>query len=109
MNTNNSAPTQEQINASMMAELARLKAENDALRARVPAAKTDGGFKVTDKGAISFYHGSRFPVTLYLSQWEKLIASIPHLQGFIETHRDKLAVKPTKVKDEAVRDEVQVA
>jgi hypothetical protein len=106
---NTQAPTQDQINAANLAELARLRAENEALRNAMPKAKTDGGFKVTDKGAISFYHGSRFPVTLYLSQWERLIGSIDHLKGFIEANREKLAVKPSKVKDESLQDDVQVA
>jgi len=51
-------------------------------------------FKVSDKGAVSVYGLQvRFPVTLYLGQWERLIAAMPELKQFIADNRAKLAVK----------------
>lgn len=79
---------QEQINA----ELQRLREEN----AKLKNQKTVGGCKVTDKGGISFYGLGRFPVTLYMSQWETLLAKADEIRDFIHANKDKLAVKPTK-------------
>jgi hypothetical protein len=65
---------------------------------RVTSAKTSGGFKVTEKGGISRYGLGRFPVTLYLSQWEQVIGDVKSgtLEAFIEANRAKLAVKADK-------------
>lgn len=49
--------------------------------------------KVTDKGGVSLYGLGRFPVTLYASQWDKLIASINTVQAFINTNRASLTIK----------------
>ena len=35
-----------------------------------------GGYKVSAKGALSRYGLGRFPVTLYASQWRKIIADV---------------------------------
>lgn len=50
-------------------------------------------FKVSEKGGVSMYGLGRFPVTLYLSQWERLVAEVPSLVAFIGEHRSELAVK----------------
>lgn len=50
--------------------------------------------KVTEKGGVSLYGLGRFPVTLYASQWDKLISSIDHVKAFVDTNRHLLAVKP---------------
>jgi hypothetical protein len=47
-------------------------------------------FKVGDKGGISAYLGGRFPVTLYVEQWERLIASIDNLRAFIKDNSGRL-------------------
>ena len=65
----------------MMAEIARLKAENDALKK--PAPKGSISYKVSDKGAVSVYGLGRFPVTLYKEQWEKLLDRNEELRKFI--------------------------
>jgi hypothetical protein len=72
----------------LQAQIEALKAEN----ARLTAPK-DLSLKVSDKGAVSVYGLGRFPVTLYLSQWERLIGSIPKVQEFIEANRAKLKTK----------------
>ena len=73
-------------------ELARLRAENEALKAR---QKTSGAltFKVSEKGGVSVYGLGRFPVTLYQEQWEKLIAATADLKRFIEENRERLKKK----------------
>ena len=49
--------------------------------------------KISDKGAVSVYGLGRFPVTLYGSQWERLLAYSDSIKAFIAANRDKLAVK----------------
>lgn len=78
----------------LLAQIATLKAENESLKAK----KTGGpSCKVTVKGAVSFYGVGRFPVTLYKSQWDKLILNIEMVKAFITENEAKLAVKENKV------------
>lgn len=56
-----------------------------------PARKLS--MKVTDKGGLSLYGLGRFPVTLYRSQWEKLIAASADLTAFIEANASLLTTK----------------
>lgn len=49
--------------------------------------------KVTEKGGVSVYGLGRFPVTLYRSQWERLIEACPQVKAFIEAHVSELATK----------------
>ncbi len=49
--------------------------------------------KVTEKGGVSCYGLGRFPVTLYASQWDKLLAAAPMVQAFIDANRSLLATK----------------
>jgi hypothetical protein len=50
-------------------------------------------FKVSEKGAVSVYGLGRFPVTLYLEQWETLLSHADELRQFIETNRAQLKTK----------------
>ena len=50
-------------------------------------------FKVGAKGGVSVYGLGRFPVTLYASQWDALIAALPDLQRFLDAHRSELAMR----------------
>ena len=52
--------------------------------------------KVSEKGALSLYGMGQWPVTLYKSQWLRLIDFIPEVQAFIATHGAALAEKPAK-------------
>lgn len=76
----------------IQAELARLKAENEALKA---SNKRSGAIsmKVSEKGAVSVYGLGRFPVTLYQEQWLKLLAIADEIKHFIEENRSRLKVK----------------
>lgn len=76
----------------IIAELARLRAENEKLRAKA-ASRATISFKVTEKGGVSAYGLGRFPVTLYLSQWERLIKAMPDLEAFLVENMAKLATK----------------
>jgi len=49
--------------------------------------------KVSQKGAVSVYGLGRFPVTLYASQWDKLLAQSEEIKSFINEHASELASK----------------
>jgi len=49
--------------------------------------------KVSEKGAVSVYGLGRFPVTLYLEQWDKLLSHADELRAFIEANKDTLKTK----------------
>jgi hypothetical protein len=53
-------------------------------------------FKVSEKGAVSVYGLGRFPVTLYLEQWENLLSHTDELRQFIEANRAHLKIKDKK-------------
>lgn len=74
----------------VQAELARLRAENEALKAR---RSGNISIKVSEKGAVSVYGLGRFPVTLYQEQWSKLLGAADEIKAFIEENRAQLKVK----------------
>lgn len=49
--------------------------------------------KVSDKGAVSLYGMGRFPVTLYGTQWERLIAHSAEISAFLKTNAALLSTK----------------
>ena len=51
--------------------------------------------KVSEKGAISVYGLQRMPVTLYVEQWERLLAFGDELKAFMEENDSKLKRKET--------------
>lgn len=78
-------------NNTILAMIATLKAENEALKAKVKPKAT--GMKVTEKGGVSVYGLGRFPVTLYKGQWESLLAKAEEIKAFLEANKDKLSVR----------------
>jgi hypothetical protein len=42
--------------------------------------------KVSPKGAVSLYGLQRMPVTLYVEQWERLLAFSNELKAFMKEH-----------------------
>jgi hypothetical protein len=50
-------------------------------------------FKVSEKGAVSVYGLGRFPVTLYLEQWDALLSRASELREFIDANRSRLKTK----------------
>lgn len=89
------APSPSADMASMQAELARLQKENEEMKAKSKAqADRKLSMKVAEKsGGLSVYGLGRFPVTLFKSQWRKLIAAIGEVEAFIVENDDKLADK----------------
>ena len=80
------------MSEDMKAEIARLKAENEALKSKSP----DRGalsMKVSEKGALSIYGMGRFPVTLYKEQWMKLLNIADEIKKFIDDNCDRLKAK----------------
>jgi len=74
----------------MVAELARVQAENAALKAAQTRSVT---MKVSEKGALSVYGLGRFPVTLYQEQWTKLLGQADAIKAFIAANQGKLSTK----------------
>ncbi len=71
-----------------------LQQQLDAMKAKAAQASKIT-FKVSDKtGALSVYGlNSRFPVTLYKSQWERLIGHMDELKAFIAANAATLKTK----------------
>lgn len=82
----------------MAQELARLRAENEKLKAHQQAKLTP---RVSAKGALSVYGLGRWPVTLYRSQWERLLGFSNEIQQFIADHLDELKDKGDDAGDKA--------
>ena len=75
---------------SLKAEVERLRAENERLK----TGKPRGVFlKVSEKGGVSLYGLGRFPITLYVEQWEKVLDMAPEIRAFIDENADKLKRK----------------
>jgi hypothetical protein len=75
---------------NMEKELARLRAENAALKGRAARGVT---LKVSEKGGVSVYGLGRFPVTLYQEQWLKLLDMADDIRAFIRDNADRLKKK----------------
>jgi len=75
---------------SMQEELARLRAENQALKSR---GAQGGSIRVSQKGAVSVYGLGRFPVTLYKEQWARLLDMGDEIRAFIRQHEGELKSK----------------
>jgi hypothetical protein len=73
----------------MLAELERLRAENERLKR--PRGQTS--MKVSEKGGLSVYGLGRFPVTLYREQWEKLLGMADEIREFIRNNDGALKKK----------------
>ena len=74
----------------LRAELERYKAENAALKQRNSKRVS---IKVSEKGGVSVYGLGRFPITLYASQWTKLLDMADDILGFIHDHDSELKTK----------------
>jgi hypothetical protein len=71
-------------------ELLRLRAENIRLRT---AMTSKLAIRVSKSRGVSVYGLGRYPVTLYRSQWDRLIEIIPQVKAFIDAHASELASK----------------
>jgi hypothetical protein len=77
-------------NEDPAAELARLRAENEALRKATARGLT---LRVSEKGGVSVYGLGRFPVTLYKEQWYKLLDLADDIRAFVKANENKLKSK----------------
>ena len=75
-------------------KLARLEAENQALREQVEQRKTGQlRLKVGEKGGLSLYGLGRFPVTLYKEQWVRLLDFADEIRSFLKANDQQLKAK----------------
>jgi hypothetical protein len=77
-------------NLSRVQLIEALQAAHDKLEA---APKNKVTFKVTDKGCCSVHHGSRFPTSLYRSQWLKILDNADELRAFLTANAARLPLK----------------
>ena len=71
----------------LMATIAGLKAQLET------KANSKISLKVSEKGAVSAYGLGRFPITLYKTQWERLLEEKETILDFIGMNIAKLSVK----------------
>jgi hypothetical protein len=77
-------------NEEMRAELERLRAENEGLKAR----KTqETRLQVSQKGAVSLYGIRRFPITFYADEWNIVLGMADEVRAFIAQHETELKRK----------------
>ena len=76
--------------------ISQLEAENIALKV-VVNTKTKLSLKVSAKGAVSLYGLGKWPVTLYASQWERVLAKAEEINRFCNDNKHILAVKEGEV------------
>lgn len=73
--------------------LARLEAENKALKDQVDRKPGELRLKVSEKGGLSVYGLGRFPVTLYKEQWTRLLDHAEELKAFLKANDQQLKAK----------------
>ncbi len=79
-----------ETNEEMQAELERLRAENEGLKAR----KTqETRLQVSQKGAVSLYGIRRFPITFYADEWDTILGMGDEVRAFIAQHETELKRK----------------
>ena len=74
----------------MAVELERLRKENEDLKA---ARERRVYLKVSDKGAVSLYGLGRFPVTLYVEQWDTILGMGAEIRTFMTDNAARLKRK----------------
>ena len=78
---------------SMEEKLARLEAENQALKKQVDRKPGELRLKVSEKGGLSIYGLGRFPVTLYKEQWNRLLDHADEIREFLKANDQLLKAK----------------
>jgi hypothetical protein len=74
-------------------KLARLEAENKALKDQVERKPGQLRLKVSEKGGLSVYGLGRFPVTLYKEQWSRLLDYADEIKTFLKDNDQQLKAK----------------
>jgi len=78
---------------SIEEKLARLEAENQALKKQVDRKPGELRLKVSEKGGLSIYGLGRFPVTLYKEQWNRLLDHADEIREFLKANDQQLKAK----------------
>ena len=73
----------------MEAEMARLRAENQALK----ESKKSLRLQVSQKGAVSLYGIRRFPITFYKEEWKTVLGMAEEIKTFMDEHDGELTSK----------------
>ena len=76
----------------MLAKIAELQAMNEAAN----KAKNAIRMKIGDKGGLSVFHTSRFPTTLYDSQWRIVLSHATEIIAYLDSHKSQLSHKDTE-------------
>jgi hypothetical protein len=61
-------------------ELEKLRAENEALKAK---ERRGTRLQVSEKGGVSLYGLRRFPITFYADEWERILGLSDEIRTFI--------------------------
>ena len=74
-------------------KLARLEAENKALKEKIERKPGQLRLKIREKGGLSVYGLGRFPVTLYKEQWTRLLDYGDEIKKFLQANDQQLKAK----------------
>jgi hypothetical protein len=74
-------------------KLARLEAENRALKEQIERKPGELRLKISEKGGLSVYGLGRFPVTLYKEQWTRLLDHSDEIKKFLQANDQQLKAK----------------
>ena len=74
----------------MRRELERLRAENEALKAK---ERRGTRLQVSEKGGVSLYGLRRFPVTFYKEEWERILGMADEIRAFLRDNDSALKTK----------------
>lgn len=81
-----------------MSDLNLANLSREQLIALVEAARSAPAqrltFKVSEKGALCVYGLGRWPVTLYASQWTRLLDHADAIREFAKANASRLTTKP---------------
>lgn len=80
------------MNMSVKDRMVALEEENRKLREQSERSSVIR-FKVAEKGGVSVYGLGRFPVTLYVEQWQRLLDNADAIRQFMKENDDKLKRK----------------
>ena len=85
-----SSPDDNGANESQQAELERLRAEVETLKANQNKSLR---LQVSAKGGVSLYGIRRFPVTFYLEEWERILGMADEIRDFMTENQTNLKRK----------------
>lgn len=87
--------TQQLSYEELLAKVAQLERE------KVNKASKGLSMKIGEKGGLSVYGLGRFPVTLYMEQWLRLLDKSQDIRDYLEANKAHLAVKADKAEAKA--------